>query len=169
MLVPRPVCGGSPAASLGPDPLSVTELPVGTLSVVFDEDFAFLSALEAMLQGVDPSSVTISPRLTASLDTAPPELACTLIESARRSPIIDAVTHSLLPKTKWSPGSPAEAPLHCYLEAHFMNGENMRRRRNARTTSWDLAVIEAEAGTWHAQSGLQAILLIASRRPARRR
>jgi hypothetical protein len=60
------------------------------LRVVTDQDFALCFGREAVLQGIDYHSVTISPMLTASLDTAPPAVASTLIESGRRSPIIEA-------------------------------------------------------------------------------
>ena len=46
------------------------ELPSELLCAVTNEDVALLAAWEGMLQSVDQESVTISPRLTAALDTA---------------------------------------------------------------------------------------------------
>ena len=54
MLVPRPICGGSPPSSLAADPLSETERrQPESCGSYRHEDFALLAAREGMLQGVD--------------------------------------------------------------------------------------------------------------------
>ena len=73
------------------------EAPARILRVVADQDFALRSGREAMLQAVDHELRHDQPeahRFAGAL----PEVACTLIESARPSPIIDAarLAHSFV-------------------------------------------------------------------------
>src|SRR6476646_2708685 len=90
ILVPRPLCGLSSLTCAKTMPLSDTDRRQPEARESYLTKISPAAPLgQACFSAVITSSVTIKPRLTASLEVAAPPVACTLSDSGRRSPIID--------------------------------------------------------------------------------